>query len=337
MSRSVIFIDPAVAGYQSLVAHSGANAEVFILDGLLDGVDQIAVYLAANSQTGPYDSVHIISHGSPGNVSLGNVILNAETLAAHADALSSIGSYLTTNGDILLYGCDIASGREGQEFIQQFATLTGADVAASDNATGPAFLGGDADLEFRLGDVSVSESPLGTQADFQSNGGIFQQRDWDAFGDLLTTYSSTFGVAPKGQTIQVVDGTHTFQVAGLPSGYTGRFYYSTLASSSLTFYGEDFINFLDGGVADFAINTTNLDLVQFDIYNSTGTWIETDYWNITRFSPYFYDVRIANRVDQDGDGYARRFDLEFDVDSIGSGQYYVRIYEDDGTSLLDDI
>jgi hypothetical protein len=53
-------------------------------------------------------------------------------------------------------------------------------------------------------------------------------------------------------------------------------------------------------------------------------------------SIYFYDARIANRVDLDGDGCARQFDIEFHVDSISSGQYYVKIYEDDGSSLFDD-
>jgi len=31
------------------------------------------------------------------------------------------------------------------------------------------------------------------------------------------------------------------------------------------------------------------------------------------FSPYFYDAQITSRVDSDGDGYARQFDIEFDV------------------------
>ncbi|MEX0777166.1 MAG: proprotein convertase P-domain-containing protein [Phycisphaeraceae bacterium] len=47
------------------------------------------------------------------------------------------------------------------------------------------------------------------------------------------------------------------------------------------------------------------------------------------FNPSFYDARITNKVDQDSDGYARSFDVEWDVDSNIAGSYYVKVYEDD--------
>ncbi len=55
------------------------------------------------------------------------------------------------------------------------------------------------------------------------------------------------------------------------------------------------------------------------------------------FTPYFYDVLLTNRVDLDGDGYARQFDLLFDVDSNIAGQFYVKIYEYDGGFGFDDL
>ena len=55
------------------------------------------------------------------------------------------------------------------------------------------------------------------------------------------------------------------------------------------------------------------------------------------FSPYLYDAFITNRVDLDGDSYARQFDIAFDVDSNISGQCYVRIYEYDGGFGFDDL
>ncbi|MBI2217840.1 MAG: LEPR-XLL domain-containing protein [Candidatus Rokubacteria bacterium] len=65
------------------------------------------------------------------------------------------------------------------------------------------------------------------------------------------------------------------------------------------------------------------------------------------FAPYFYDVLIANIVDTDGpdldgdsvpdgDGYATQFEIWFDVDSLDPGQFYVRVYEDDGDPTRDD-
>jgi len=41
----------------------------------------------------------------------------------------------------------------------------------------------------------------------------------------------------------------------------------------------------------------------------------------------FADVRVANLVDQDYDGYAGALDIEFDVDSDTSGDFYVKIYQ----------
>jgi len=50
----------------------------------------------------------------------------------------------------------------------------------------------------------------------------------------------------------------------------------------------------------------------------------------------FYNVRIVNKVDQDGDEYARSFRIEFDVASTVAGNSYVKIYENNGSTLLDD-
>ncbi|MCA9063913.1 MAG: S8 family serine peptidase, partial [Planctomycetaceae bacterium] len=48
-----------------------------------------------------------------------------------------------------------------------------------------------------------------------------------------------------------------------------------------------------------------------------------------RSTPFFKDVRIENHIDMDGDFFLRAFDILFDVNSFGSGSYYVTVYEDD--------
>src|SRR5439155_1065015 len=119
----------------------------------------------------------------------------------------------------------------------------------------------------------------------------------------------------------------TFQVTGVPSNYTGYFYYKTSASSSFIAAGSDFITPLIESAADFSIDTTGLYEVQIDIYNSSNIFVSANSWFLTpAFVPRFYDARITSRVDSDGDGYARQFAIEFDVDSTGSGQYFVKIY-----------
>jgi hypothetical protein len=49
--------------------------------------------------------------------------------------LREIGASLVEGGDILVYGCSVGAGDAGAAFVQEVLRLTGADVAASDDAT----------------------------------------------------------------------------------------------------------------------------------------------------------------------------------------------------------
>ena len=63
---------------------------------------------------------------------------------------------LTQDADILLYGCNVGEGAVGRGFVAQLASLTGADVAASDDATGAAARGGNWTLEVSTGRIDTS-------------------------------------------------------------------------------------------------------------------------------------------------------------------------------------
>ena len=67
-----------------------------------------------------------------------------------------IASALKADGDILLYGCDIALGADGASFIQHLARDTGADVAASTGTTGSSAFGGNWVLEAATGTIDNS-------------------------------------------------------------------------------------------------------------------------------------------------------------------------------------
>lgn len=56
----------------------------------------------------------------------------------------------------MLYGCDVALDFVGQSFVSQLAAFTGADVAASDDATGNLVAGGDWELEYNTGQVDAA-------------------------------------------------------------------------------------------------------------------------------------------------------------------------------------
>ncbi|MCE5164131.1 DUF4347 domain-containing protein [Plesiomonas sp. PI-19] len=151
--KEVVFIDTSVAGYQTLVANVPAGMEVVLLDGSKDGLTQMAVWAQTHSG---YDAIHVLSHGSEGAAQLGTLTLNSATAQARANNLATLGAALNADGDLLLYGCDVAQA-SGQQFASLLAQLTSADVAASTNPTGAAALGGDWVTEFHTGEIGVQD------------------------------------------------------------------------------------------------------------------------------------------------------------------------------------
>ncbi|MFW9261148.1 FG-GAP-like repeat-containing protein [Nostoc sp. CALU 546] len=146
-NQNIIFIDQAVIDYESLIAGIKPGTSIVILDSARDGVEQITQAL----QGGKYQSVQIISHGSSGSLQLGATLLNVNNLNSYTNQLQQWKNYLTEDADILLYGCNVASF--DQTFVQLLSQITGADVAASDDITGNAELGGDWDLEVNIGEI----------------------------------------------------------------------------------------------------------------------------------------------------------------------------------------
>ena len=147
-TKFLVFIDPAVDDYQSLVKGVVANADVIVLDSQRDGVEQITE--ALRDRPTP-ESIHIVSHGSPGALYLGNSQLNLRNLAHYADDLAGWAA-----PQLLLYGCNVAAGDAGSEFIETLSTLTGAAIAASTSPIGNAALGGNWQLDVTRGDLEAS-------------------------------------------------------------------------------------------------------------------------------------------------------------------------------------
>ena len=171
--QNIVFIDRQVSDYQSLVASIKPQTKVVLLDSEEDGIEEMTKYL----QGGKYKSVHVVSHGSAGSLQLGSSQLNSGNLDTYKSQLQQWKTVLTEDADILLYGCDVAEGEIGVSFVQQLSQLTGADVAASDDLTGNASLGGDWELEVSAGMI---EAPLAFQA------GVIE-----AYNSVLATTIST--------------------------------------------------------------------------------------------------------------------------------------------------
>lgn len=222
--KEIVFVDTRAPNYQELLKAVSPDAEVVLLSTNKDGVQQIADALAG--RTG-IDAIHIISHGDSGVLLLGNGPLFEGNLGQYASQLSSIGKALTADGDILLYGCEVGAGSEGQAFVTKLAGMTGADIAASDDNTGGSAKGGDWDLEIATGQIAASSalnlSRLGGYdhllvttavnniADLKS---AIATGNTDGVDDVITlTGNITFTNSSDGITINVTDG-HTLQIVG---------------------------------------------------------------------------------------------------------------------------
>ncbi|PIF73666.1 cadherin-like protein [Variovorax sp. 54] len=145
-ASEVYVVDKNVANWQQLAASVPQGAELILLDTGSSGVEQLRQ--ALEGRTG-ITALHILSHGTAGEITLGNETLGVASLAQSAGAWQAIGASLDVNGDILLYGCDV--GADGQQFAQALSRATGADVAASSDATGAASRQGDWSLEVATG------------------------------------------------------------------------------------------------------------------------------------------------------------------------------------------
>lgn len=174
--NEIVFVDTSVNHYAEILSGIDPNIQVVLLDSQQDGVEQIAKYLAQYPSA--VDAIHLISHGDQGELRLGTGMLNLESMQSeYGDALSIINRALTENADFLIYGCNFGEGESGHEAATLLSQLTGADIAASNDLTGAAALGGDWVLETQIGTI---ETPV-----------VIEKITQNAWQGLLATYTVT--------------------------------------------------------------------------------------------------------------------------------------------------
>ncbi len=229
--RGVVFVDPRVPDFAALMDGVEAGQRAVLLDAGTDGVQQIAGFLKSSGLR-DLSAIHIVSHGTPGQIQIGATLLNARALGPHASLLADIGASLAPGGGILLYGCDVASGDRGRAFVQELSVYTGADVAAATHPVGAAAQGGSWELDVSTGhiaaraafsaeamagyqgtlpltinDVSQVEGPPGT-TNF-----VFTVTLSPANAAVVTVnYTTVPGSASAGTDYQTTSGTLTFQI-----------------------------------------------------------------------------------------------------------------------------
>ncbi|MEH2418075.1 DUF4347 domain-containing protein [Nostoc sp.] len=105
----LLFIDAAVNDIETLLRGALPGIETHVLSGEQDGLAQITQILQHRPEV---NTVHIVSHGSPGCLYLGNSQLNLDTLKNYASQLQGCSR---ENLNLLLYGCNVAAGDVGEE------------------------------------------------------------------------------------------------------------------------------------------------------------------------------------------------------------------------------
>src|SRR4028119_1287823 len=223
---TIVFIDAAVADYQTLLDQVKLGVEAIVIDSHRDGVEQMSEVLANRTNI---SSIHLVSHGEPGSLQLGKTRLSVDNLEAYSQQLQQWRRALTIDADILIYGCNVAASRacqkvrqginslsqsssrlkttknnfikqsyledfcyergvetnggldgsavDGVHFLHRIASLTGANIAASKYLTGSAKLGGNWELEEKIGKI---KSPLAFESNAMQN-----------YASVLATYTVT--------------------------------------------------------------------------------------------------------------------------------------------------
>jgi hypothetical protein len=178
--HEIVFVDTNTADYEKFVAdiQSQSSAQrqldVVLLDGNGDGIKQISDVLAGQKDV---SAVHLISHGSDGEVHLGSSLLNFDSLLKNAAQIKGWGQSLASGADLMIYGCNVAQNDDGKALVDALSRLTGADVAASEDATGALSHGYNWDLEYQAGLIET-QGAISYSA----------QLDWQ---HILNTYTVT--------------------------------------------------------------------------------------------------------------------------------------------------
>ena len=172
----LVVVDTGVEDYQQLVddilrsADPQRQFEIVLLDANSNGVEQLTSILSSRRAI---DALHLVSHGSDGNLLLGNSSLNSETLDSYSDQIAEWKYSLSRDADIFFYGCEVAKTEVGEEFLEELSQLTETDVAASNDITGNSRQGGDWEFEFQVGAIQATAA-FSVEVQFNWSGTLFQ-------------------------------------------------------------------------------------------------------------------------------------------------------------------
>ncbi|MEO1298704.1 MAG: DUF4347 domain-containing protein, partial [Cyanobacteria bacterium J06636_16] len=224
---SVLFLDLTVDNYIQLLAGVRPGIQLHVLDSTADGIEQITHILKAHYAGNFIREVHIVSHGSPGCLDLGNTPLSLATLPHYTKSLQAWFTATAENREqgignkeqepphdprpitlppstpqLFLYGCNVAAGDAGEEFLTKLHRLTGATIHASTTKIGHAALGGNWELDAIASMNSLivwARQEGNTPSDGPINAHPLASPISPFHSSTLATYPATLGTDGDGQ------------------------------------------------------------------------------------------------------------------------------------------
>lgn len=129
--RAIVFINANFSNCDTLIQQIIPEARVIVINPQAHGIREISQIMNSSYCR----EMYIIAQGSPGCVYLGNTELSLNTLIQYSSELQNwFNNSSASNFDspgLHLYGCDVAAGDVGEEFMVKLNSMVGATISAS--------------------------------------------------------------------------------------------------------------------------------------------------------------------------------------------------------------
>jgi hypothetical protein len=308
-ATTIVFIDASLSDYQTLQAGIIEGVKSVIISPEQDGIEQISQILQQHPHI---TTIHILSHGSPGCLYLGNSQLNLTNIHNYTQQLQQWQPQ-----NILLYGCNVAAGDAGEEFIHKLHQITTATISASTTKTGNAALGGNWQLEVNIPatdeinpvkNLSPNLSPTRREAlnippslvgkGVRGLGSVFNAHTFHTYQGVFAptlkgnydTSGSVSGVQVVGNYAYVADGNSGLQIIDISNPTT-----PTLKGNYNTSGAAEDVQVV-GNYAYVADYESGLQII--DISNPTTPTLKGNY----NTSSYAYGVQVVGNYAYVADG-----------------------------------
>jgi hypothetical protein len=135
---NVVLISSALPEQGMLIDAASRHAEVLVFDAAQDNLDTITVRLhdMVESSGRKIDHLAVLDHAKAGEWRIGSDRFSLFSLPQRRASFETLGSLLTDDGQIQLYGCELAGNPMGQALVDRIALYTHADVFASFDKVG---------------------------------------------------------------------------------------------------------------------------------------------------------------------------------------------------------